>query len=74
MDYEYLNERIKVRVDMSPGGTLTPLKFKHKDREYKVDKIHSTWIDSSNRDKRYYFSVESQGCIYHLLWRAVALY
>ncbi|MFC1587961.1 hypothetical protein ACFL54_06610 [Planctomycetota bacterium] len=67
MEYDILDEPIKVRLDMSPGK-IRPLKFKRNGQIFKIKKLNSTWIDTSGRDKVYYFSVEAEGDIYQLKW------
>lgn len=53
-----VKERIKVRADFSPGGSVSPLLFKRKSREaFRVTRVNATWEDREQRHKILYFSV-----------------
>ena len=53
-----LNERIKVRVDFTPGGKVVPLLFKRPNQDpFRVQEINATWEDRQTDGRQLYFSV-----------------
>lgn len=68
MEYELLEDPIKVRADFN-AGKVEPLMFKRHGRVYRVSELHAWWKDISTGEKIFFFSVTAEGDVYHLRWR-----
>ncbi len=56
MIYEDINEAIEVISHFS-AGKLKPLRFKWKERVYKVSKINGVWVNKEGYHKKHHYSV-----------------
>jgi len=67
-----MKERIKVRADFTPGGSIVPLLFKRERQDpFRVKEINATWEDREARGKRVYFSVtvEQSDDVYQICYQ-----
>jgi len=67
-----IKERIKVRVDFTAGGRVTPLMFrKDRHRCFHVKQINAIWEDREAGGKLLYFSVsvEESDDVFELCYR-----
>jgi len=66
MQSEALDEAVSVRADFH-GGTVTPVAFRRRGREYRVARVNARWIDRAGKHPRFYFSVtDENGDVYQL--------
>jgi hypothetical protein len=56
MVYEEINEAIEV-ISYFKAGKLKPLRFRWKERVYKVRKINGVWVDKEGYNKQHHYSI-----------------
>jgi len=70
MRSEAINEAIAVRADFR-GGTVVPVAFQRRGREYRVRRVNAHWVDRAGKHPRFYFSVtDESGDVYQLQLQA----
>lgn len=70
MRSEAIDEAVAVRADFS-GGTVTPVAFRRRGREVRIQRVNTRWIDRAGRHPRFYFSVTAEnGDVYQLQLQA----
>ncbi len=60
MRFEDLNDPIEV-IALFRGGKMRPLKFRWKDRVYRVEKVNGGWVSDEGSSRFYHYSVMTDG-------------
>lgn len=60
MVYEDVKESIEV-ISVFRQGRMRPLKFRWRDRVYRITRIHGGWISDQGYTKHYHYSVSADG-------------
>ncbi len=60
MRFEDIADPIEV-IALFRGGKMRPLKFRWRNREYKVERVNGGWMTDEGRCRFYHYSVMSDG-------------
>jgi hypothetical protein len=60
MRYEEIGDKVDV-IAMFTGGKIQPLKFRWKERVYRVERINGEWISDQGQTRFYHFSIMTTG-------------
>jgi len=60
MRFEDIRDPIEVIV-VFREGKMRPLKFRWRDRVYKVERINGGWVSDEGRNRLYHYSVMGEG-------------
>ena len=64
---EQINQKIDILVAFVKGKVL-PLSFRWNNKKYSVNKINLVHSEYVGRDKKYYFSIDSNGDYFKLIF------
>ncbi|MFN8587270.1 MAG: hypothetical protein U0704_05655 [Candidatus Eisenbacteria bacterium] len=66
MRSEHLDEAVSVRADFH-GGVVTPVAFRRRGHEHRVQRVNTRWVDRGGKHPRFYFSItDENGDVYQL--------
>lgn len=60
MRFEDINDPIEVIV-LFRGGKIRPVKFRWKDRVYKIERVNGGWVSDEGKNRFYHYSVMTEG-------------
>jgi len=74
MRYEDIGDPIEV-ITLFRDGSLKPLKFRWKDRVYKISRVNGGWLSDEGSTRFHHFSVMSEGPdVYELSYNTDSLH
>ncbi len=60
MRYEEIGDKVEV-IALFRDGRLRPLKFRWKDRVYRIERVNGEWVSDEGQTRFYHFSVMTNG-------------
>ena len=60
MTYEDIGNKIDV-IALFQGGRMNPLKFRWKERVYRVERVNGEWVSDEGQTRFFHFSVMTSG-------------
>ncbi|MBZ0263506.1 hypothetical protein K8I28_02455 [bacterium] len=70
MTYENIGDRVDL-IALFEKGKLEPLKFRWRDRVYRVQRVNGEWVSDEGQTRFYHYSVMTSGPdVYELMYNS----